>query len=768
MEQDVHTTQASKRRAPRVAAPYADAEAHLADWLGVILLCVQRHIVRHRHRLLQASGKLSNLFVSVDEVNALLADGGARKADSQTVPSQEGWPSAAELTEQIAAARAVMEASLELTRRGGDEVSLPIEELRASASLDETELTLLLATAAPLLSVDLARLYTFAWADFAVKRPSVGFLAELVADEDDPSIGGAVALIARFREGGRLAGRGLVVVEASAAWGRANVLLHQSAIVPEPLLATLRGQARDSLADMPAELAVACRLSGADAAKLAPADFTVGDATRDQLLSALRQALRSRDGRPRLVLCGPQGSGRRSLLAAYLAGVGRGLITVDLSILARDEDRFDERLRSIQLHALLQNAALLLRGDDLFDDVDRWGRLGHRLAAFVNRHRGLIALSAAMPNPELHNLLDDAVIVSVPRPSQTQQIELWRRQFAALEEDTDDELPELLARRFDLTAGHLARAVSDAVGQTRARRRSAGQARSGPGLEDVRAAIKQRMDHSLAALAEPIETPLDWDDVVLPEETLGVLQEILTHARHRVQVYDTWGFRKKTAYGTGLSCLFAGPPGTGKTMMAGVLAKSLGQDMYRVDLSKVVSKWVGETEKNLGRIFEEAQTAQAILLFDEADSLFSQRTSVQSSNDRFANMEVNYLLQRMENYEGTTILTTNFAESLDQAFKRRIKFRVHFPVPDAEQRARLWRAMIPPSVVLADDVSFDALARDVELSGGSIKNAVLRAAFAAVDDGGVIRQSHLRTAARAEGREMGLLVRSDDPPKRRR
>jgi len=194
-------------------------------------------------------------------------------------------------------------------------------------------------------------------------------------------------------------------------------------------------------------------------------------------------------------------------------------------------------------------------------------------------------------------------------------------------------------------------------------------------------------------------------------------------------------------------------------MMAGILAQSIGLELYRVDLSQVASKWVGETEKNLRRVFDAAERAQVILLFDEADSLFSSRTEVKSATDRFANMEVNYLLQRMEQYDGTTILTTNFEASIDPAFKRRIRFKVAFPMPDAGERERLWRSMFPPEAQVEPGIAFDDLAREFEMSGGLIKNAVLRAAFYAVDQGRPIGQDDLWDAALAERQEMGMLVR---------
>ena len=204
--------------------------------------------------------------------------------------------------------------------------------------------------------------------------------------------------------------------------------------------------------------------------------------------------------------------------------------------------------------------------------------------------------------------------------------------------------------------------------------------------------------------------------------------------------------------------LLFGPPGTGKTMVAGLIADALQLDLYQVDLSKVVSKWVGETEKNLGELFDAAEAGHAILLFDEADSLFAKRTQVQSSNDRYANLEVNYLLQRMEAFAGIVILTTNHDAAIDEAFRRRLSLRVDFPVPEPDERERLWRALLPAEAALGPDIDYPALADRFEMTGGYIKNAVVRAAFLAADEAAPIAMRHLLRAARAEYQAMGKVI----------
>jgi SpoVK/Ycf46/Vps4 family AAA+-type ATPase len=227
--------------------------------------------------------------------------------------------------------------------------------------------------------------------------------------------------------------------------------------------------------------------------------------------------------------------------------------------------------------------------------------------------------------------------------------------------------------------------------------------------------------------------------------------------RHRVRVFDDWGFGQKLRIGKGLSALFSGRPGTGKTLAAEVMAASLELDLYAVDLSQVVSKYIGETEKNLSRIFQEAEDSNAILFFDEADALFGKRTEVADAHDRYANVETSYLLQRMEAYGGMVILASNLRENMDDAFLRRIRFVVEFPFPDATQRRAIWQAHFPADAPVADDVDLDLLAERMQVAGGHIKNIVLSAAFFAAANGQVIAMEHVLRGARREYEKIGKL-----------
>ncbi len=281
-------------------------------------------------------------------------------------------------------------------------------------------------------------------------------------------------------------------------------------------------------------------------------------------------------------------------------------------------------------------------------------------------------------------------------------------------------------------------------------------------LEDpspaAQAAIADALRPRLGNLVERVARRVGWDALILPKDTTTRLREMVLYRRHAEQVYRRWGLGRHVT-GEGIAALFSGPPGTGKTLAASVIATELGIALYRVDLSQIVSKWVGETEKNLARLFAEARHGHAVLLFDEADSLFGKRTEVKSANDRYANLEVNFLLQKLDHFDGIAILTTNALVGIDEAFLRRLQFRVDFDAPDADARAALWRRHLPAAEHLAGDVDLDDIAERWEFSGGNIRNAAIRAAFLAAEDGGQIHHHHLRQASTIESEELGRVVK---------
>ncbi|HVA41707.1 MAG TPA: ATP-binding protein, partial [Candidatus Binataceae bacterium] len=382
-----------------------------------------------------------------------------------------------------------------------------------------------------------------------------------------------------------------------------------------------------------------------------------------------------------------------------------------------------------QRHALVNACALVIDADVCGEPAERAALA--RLADRVTTPLVVLTRNATRVGRQA------TLAIEVAKPSRDEQRALWRRVLGDEAAASLDGTLDAMLAQFDLD-GH---AIETA----------AAQASVAPGAN-----LGQRLWHScrrgarteLDDVAQRIESTAAPDDLVLPAPQRATLGDISVHVRNRVRVYDDWRMGGPSARGLGISALFAGPSGTGKTLAAEVIAHQLELDLYRIDLSQVVSKYIGETERNLRRVFDAADEGGAVLLFDEADALFGKRSEVRDSHDRYANVEISYLLQRMESYRGLAILTTNMRTAIDPAFMRRLRFVVTFPFPDLERREAIWRRAFPAAAPIGG-LDYGKLAR-LTVSGGNIRNIALYAAFLAADRGEPIGMAHLLRAARVE------------------
>jgi hypothetical protein len=433
-------------------------------------------------------------------------------------------------------------------------------------------------------------------------------------------------------------------------------------------------------------------------------------------------------------LCGPDAEASRGVAAAACARSGLALhgLPADAIPAALAEQ---ETLRRLwERESLLGGSALLV--DAAASDAADRAQLAS-LGRFLDRVGGPVLLATEEP---LRTLQRPALLLDVQRPTAAEQHALWTEALGPLAARVNGQL-EVVVAQFDLSAA----AIRTAAAQVGGDRGAEPAERLG---ERIWNACRRQARPRLDDLAQRIPPAAGWRDLVLPESCMLVLHEVVAHVRQRTRVYDTWGFSRKGARGLGITALFSGGSGTGKTMAAEVLANELRLDLYRIDLSAVVSKYIGETEKNLRRVFDAAEQGAAILFFDEADALFGKRSEVRDSHDRYANIEVSYLLQRMEAYRGLAILATNLKSGLDTAFLRRIRFVVQFPFPDASQRAEIWRHIFPADTPVVD-LDTEQLAR-LNVAGGSIRNIAVNAAFLAAEAGEPVRMAHLLRAARGE------------------
>jgi len=435
---------------------------------------------------------------------------------------------------------------------------------------------------------------------------------------------------------------------------------------------------------------------------------------------------------PVVRLCGDEESAVRSVAGAACAQLGLRLYAIAATAVPRQVLELETFIRLWQREAVLSDCALLVEwGEGEPADAAR----DAAVAQLLEQLQGCVLLGSRTPHARLRRRI---VTHQIARPTLTEQRELWRRSLGPAAATLNGQLDGLVAQ-FDFGAAAIDNTCADALRQLD----------DGQTLErSLWRACRERTRQGVDGLAQRIASTARWDDLVLPEAQKQTLRQISVHVRQRATVYEAWGFAARESRGLGISALFAGPSGTGKTMAGEVLAKELNLDLYRVDLSQVVSKYIGETEKNLSRVFHAAEKGGGILLFDEADALFGKRSDVKDSHDRYANVEVSYLLQRMEAYRGLAILTTNMKGAIDPAFMRRIRFVVHFPFPEAAQRTEIWRRAFPDATPTRA-LDYAQLAR-LAVAGGNIRNMALKAAFLAADDGQPVGMAHLLQAARSE------------------
>jgi hypothetical protein len=447
---------------------------------------------------------------------------------------------------------------------------------------------------------------------------------------------------------------------------------------------------------------------------------------------------------PVVQLCGDETAGKRAVAAAACRALGLQLGVMSGHVVPAVPVEMETLIRLWEREAALSATALMLDCDHL-DPADVARAVG--ITRLISRLRAPLIFTGR----DRRSIPDRSVVTfDVQKPSVSEQLGLWRAALGPGAAGLNGRLDAIVAQ-FRLSTPSIRAACAEAVGRlgTGGGAAHAGPAAAGPPQPDLlwdacRTQVRSRLDD----LAQRIEPAATWDDLVLSDAQRQILGEMAVHVRQRTTVYEHWGFAAKGARGLGISALFAGPSGTGKTMAAEVLANDLRLDLYRIDLSQVVSKYIGETEKNLRRVFDAAEDGGAILLFDEADALFGKRGEVKDSHDRYANIEVSYLLQRIETYRGLAILTTNMKSALDQAFLRRLRFIIHFPFPDFTDRAAIWRRIFPTRTP-TEGLEPERLAR-LDLAGGNIRNVALHAAFLAAEAGQPVAMAHVVRAARAE------------------
>jgi AAA+ superfamily predicted ATPase len=457
-------------------------------------------------------------------------------------------------------------------------------------------------------------------------------------------------------------------------------------------------------------------------------------------------------------LQGPHGVGKHTTAEVICSELKVPLLTIDASVLISAGTSPETLLSLLFCEGRIQNAAIYFRNFDFLLNDDKEIKLIYdRLIAECQAYPQWIFMAGEKAwLPREMSVGKPCINIEITTGSHIDRKQLWEKYLDAGR--TEDVNLTEIAGKFRLSHGEVRDVIATARNLARWRDPEHGIISS----EDLYTACRKQSRGTLSALAHKIQPTYHWEDIILPKDLTEQMQEICGYIKHYHLVYSEWGFGRKLATGKGLNMLFAGPSGTGKTMAAEIIASELLLDLYKIDLSSIISKYIGETEKNLDRIFKEGRTSNAILFFDEADALFGKRSEVRDSHDRYANIEVSYLLQKMDEYEGIVILATNLRKNMDEAFTRRMHYALEFPVPEEVDRLRIWQSIFPKEAPVSMDIDLNFMARQFKITGGSIKNIVLGAAFLAASGGGIITMHNLIKATRREYQKMGKLCTEGD------
>jgi len=712
-------------------------------WLARLDLWIRREVMRLRlGSTTQTDEDYRGLYISDEEVDGLLNV----QLPTNAVTNLAKLPDEVEKSlEQAGMAVDLRIAKLEeQARLSGQE--LRINRLVDLFGLSEIERQVLLICLAPELDLKYERLYAYLQDDVTKKRPTLDLVMRLLC----PTLEARLDVRRAFEPGAAL-----------LEWEL--VSLHDDPGARRPSLPARYLKLDDRIAHY---------LLGSnqiDGRLFEFVDPQAGAAWSDMAAEVEQRLLQWssawdrtwKDISPVILFHGRYGSGRHAAASSLARALGKPYLMLSMANLSLNDLRVDQIVRLAEREALLTGGLVCWdQVDDLLHS-DGESELFRERKAFINslaKGRTIVVLlttKAWEPARDLHGR--PFLQLEFPATNYAARKAAWAAQLNGSNPLSDEEL-DTLAGRFRLTPGQIQDAVGRALTLMWARDPATGTLQ----ISDIEAASRNQAQHRLGMLARKLNLRYTWNDIVLPRQQLATLHLICTTVRQRPTVYGDWGFDHKLSLGKGMIALFSGPSGTGKTMAAEIIANDLGLDLYKINLSAVVSKYIGETEKNLERIFSEAQDTDAILFFDEADALFGKRSEVKDAHDRYANIETAYLLQRTEEYNGLVILASNIKKNMDEAFVRRIHFMLDFPFPEEPERLEIWRRTFPALAPLANDIDLPFLARKLKITGGNIRNIILIAAFIAAEEHESIGMRHLVRGASYEFQKMGKMIVEGD------
>jgi len=717
---------------------YAHNYEHLEDELTKLDLLIQQQVIVSRQEMREAAVS-QQVHISPQEVDWLLGQDGSPETEQ---------PELAEVRNKLETLQEEINTRVKESLERGVFLALP--QLAHLFALSSFELQMVIICLAPELQCKYAKLYAYLQRDITRKKPSVNLALNLLCLTQEEMLAARTYFLS---QAALFKGRILQVVEDPRS-PRPFLLSRVLELDDRIVYFLLGAQTLDERIESFSELVYP---------QVSLGEVSLPIELKTRLLSLSWNHLgKSNERSSRLIyyLHGPYGSGKQSLAEAICRELGTPLVVSDLEELSNGERHFEDTLRLVFREALLQPAPIYLKGFHCLLDEEGKHLSQLRILARTIKEFSWLTLLAGERTWEPAGLFDHNTVLTVelPIPDYTARSELWKAKIDGEYQLSQQVDLEELAVKFRFTSGQIRDALVAAQNLARLRKPDEPEIM----MQDLYRGCRAQCNQKLGRLAQKIVPRYTWEDIVLPGDVLQQLYAICDQVKYRYLVYGEWGFDRKLSLGKGLNALFSGPSGTGKTMAAEILVNELQLDLYKIDLSSVVSKYIGETEKNLSKIFGEAESSNAILFFDEADALFGKRSEVKDAHDRYANIEVGYLLQKMEEYEGIAVLATNLKRNMDEGFLRRLHFVIEFPFPDENHRYQIWRRIFPPEVPTGDDIDFHFLARRLNMSGGSIKNVAVNAAFLAASNSRILTMEHLIAAANRElARTGGLSVDLD-------